>query len=143
MQLSPELASLPALNGLLNGASAVLLLSGRALIRRGQMRAHRLIMLAALSTSLAFLTSYLYYHAHVGSVHFPGHGWVRPLYFAILLSHTILAIVIVPMVLVTLIRALRARYSLHRIIARWTFPLWMYVSITGVVIYLMLYKLFV
>ena len=143
MQLSPELAALPALNGLLNGASAVLLLSGRALIRRGQMRAHRLLMLAALSTSLAFLISYLYYHAHVGSVHFPGHGWVRWLYFAILLSHTVLAALIVPLVVVTLTRALRARYSLHRTLARWTFPLWMYVSVTGVVIYLMLYKLFV
>ena len=142
MQLSPGLISLPALNAVLNGASAVLLLTGRAFIRRGQMRAHRFLMLAALSTSLAFLVSYLYYHAHVGSVHFPGHGWSRPLYFSILLTHTILAAVIVPLVVVTLSRALRARYSLHRAIARWTFPLWMYVSITGVVIYLMLYRMF-
>lgn len=100
-------------------------------------------MLAALCTSAAFLASYLYYHAHVGHVLFQGHGWPRPLYFSILVSHTILAVVIVPLVLVTLSRALRARYSLHRAIARWTFPLWMYVSVTGVVIYLMLYKLFV
>ncbi len=99
-------------------------------------------MLAALCTSAAFLASYLYYHAHVGHVHFPGHGWSRPLYFSILLSHTVLAVIIVPMILVTLSRALRSRYALHRAIARWTFPLWMYVSVTGVVIYLMLYKLF-
>ena len=95
-------------------------------------------MLAALCTSAAFLASYLYYHAHVGHVLFQGHGWSRPLYFSILLSHTILAVIIVPLVLVTLSRALRARYALHKAIARWTFPLWMYVSVTGVVIYLML-----
>ena len=107
------------------------------------MQAHRLAMLAALCTSAVFLASYLYYHAHVGSVHFQGHGWSRPLYFSILLSHTILAVVIVPLILVALSRALRARYVLHKAIARWTFPLWMYVSVTGVVIYLMLYKVFV
>jgi uncharacterized membrane protein YozB (DUF420 family) len=143
MTMQAELSSLPALNALLNGTSAVLLLVGRNLIRRKRMLAHRFVMLAALCTSAAFLASYLYYHAHVGSVHFQGHGWPRPLYFSILLSHTILAIIIVPLVLVTLSRALRARYALHRAIARWTFPLWMYVSVTGVVIYLMLYKLFV
>jgi uncharacterized membrane protein YozB (DUF420 family) len=141
--MQAELSSLPALNALLNGTCAVLLLVGRNLIRHKQMLAHRFVMLAALCTSAAFLASYLYYHAHVGSMHFQGHGWSRPLYFSILLSHTILAVVIVPLVLVTLSRALRARYSLHRAIARWTFPLWMYVSVTGVVIYLMLYKLFV
>jgi len=141
--MQAELSSLPALNALLNGTSAVLLLVGRNLIRRKRMQAHRLVMLAALCTSAAFLASYLYYHAHVGSVHFQGHGWSRPLYFSILLSHTILAVVIVPLILVALSRALRARYALHRAIARWTFPLWMYVSVTGVVIYLMLYKLFV
>ena len=95
------------------------------------------------ATSAAFLASYLYYHAHVGHVHFQGHGWSRPLYFSILLSHTILAVIIVPLIVVTLSRALRARYALHKAIARWTFPLWMYVSVTGVVVYLMLYKLFV
>jgi uncharacterized membrane protein YozB (DUF420 family) len=141
--MQAELSSLPALNALLNGTCAVLLLVGRNLIRQKRMLAHRFVMLAALCTSAAFLASYLYYHAHVGSVHFQGHGWSRPFYFSILLSHTILAVVIVPLVLVTLSRALRARYSLHRAIARWTFPLWMYVSVTGVVIYLMLYKLFV
>jgi uncharacterized membrane protein YozB (DUF420 family) len=107
------------------------------------MRAHRLAMLTAVCTSAVFLVSYLYYHAHVGHVLFPGHGWSRPLYFSILISHTILAVAIVPLVLVALSRALRARYALHKAIARWTFPLWMYVSVTGVVIYLMLYKLFV
>ena len=140
--MQAEWSSLPALNAVLNGTSAFLLLAGRRLIRRGRMQAHRLVMLTALCTSAAFLASYLYYHAHVGSVHFPGHGWSRPLYFSILLSHTVLAVIIVPMILVTLSRALRSRYALHRAIARWTFPLWMYVSVTGVVIYLMLYKLF-
>ncbi len=141
--MQAELSSLPALNALLNGTSAVLLLTGRSLIRHRRMQAHRLVMLAALCTSAIFLVSYLYYHAHVGHVHFQGQGWSRPLYFSILISHTILAVVIVPLVLVTLSRALRARYKLHRAIARWTFPLWMYVSVTGVVVYLMLYRLFV
>ena len=140
--MQAELSSLPALNALLNGTSAVLLLTGYNLIRRGRMQAHRLMMLAALCTSAAFLASYLYYHAHVGSVHFQGHGWSRPLYFAILVSHTILAVVIVPLVLVALSRALRARYALHKAIARWTFPLWMYVSVTGVIVYFMLYQWF-
>jgi uncharacterized membrane protein YozB (DUF420 family) len=138
-----ELSSLPALNAFLNGTSAILLLAGYNLIRRGRMRAHRLVMLSALCTSATFLACYLYYHAHVGHVHFQGQGWSRPLYFSILISHTILAAVIVPMVVIALSRALQARYALHKAIARWTFPLWMYVSVTGVVIYLMLYKLFV
>ncbi len=141
--MQAEFISLPALNAMLNGTSGVLLLAGRRLIRRGQVRAHRLIMLAALSTSAAFLASYLYYHAHVGHVHFQGHGWSRPVYFSILVSHTILAVIIVPLIGITLSRALRARYSLHKAIARWTFPLWMYVSVTGVIVYFMLYKLFV
>lgn len=140
--MQAALSSLPVLNAVLNGTSAVLLLAGYSLIRRGRMHAHRLLMLSALCTSTAFLCSYLYYHAHVGSVHFQGHGWSRPAYFAILISHTILAVTIVPLVLVTLSRALRARYALHKSIARWTFPLWMYVSVTGVTIYLMLYVIF-
>ena len=118
--MQAEWSSLPALNAVLNGTSAVLLLAGRRLILRGRMQAHRMVMLAALCTSAAFLASYLYYHAHVGHVHFPGHGWSRPLYFSILLSHTVLAVIIVPMILVTLSRALRSRYALHRAIARWT-----------------------
>jgi uncharacterized membrane protein YozB (DUF420 family) len=106
------------------------------------MAAHRAVMIAALTSSTLFLTSYLYYHYHVGSVHFQGQGLSRPLYFSILISHTILAIVIVPMVIITLSRALRERFDRHRAIARWTFPLWMYVSVTGVIVYVMLYHLF-
>ena len=133
----------PAINAILNGTSAILLLAGRALIARKRISAHRSVMLAALVTSSLFLISYLYYHAHVGSVHFRGTGWSRPVYFTILGTHTILAAVIVPMVLVTLSRALRQRFDRHRAIARWTFPLWLYVSVTGVIIYLMLYRIFV
>jgi putative membrane protein len=99
-------------------------------------------MLAAVATSSAFLVSYLYYHAHVGSVHFQGQGWSRPLYFTILTTHTILAAAIVPLVLITLTLGLRRRDQRHRAIARWTYPIWLYVSITGVVIYFMLYHLF-
>jgi uncharacterized membrane protein YozB (DUF420 family) len=133
----------PKINATLNGCSAVLLVTGRTLIARGKMAAHRAVMLTALGTSTVFLASYLYYHAHVGSVHFRGAGWSRPLYFAILISHTILAAAIVPMILITLSRALRQRFDRHRAIARWTFPLWLYVSITGVIVYLMLYRIFV
>jgi len=142
MQVPDQYAAFPVLNATLNGASAVLLLVGRSLIKRGRMAAHRAVMLTALGTSTLFLTSYLYYHAHVGSVRFRGQGWSRPVYFSILISHTILAAAIVPLVIITLSRALRGRFDRHRVIARWTFPLWLYVSVTGVVIYLMLYKLF-
>ena len=99
-------------------------------------------MLTALTTSTLFLISYLYYHAHVGSVHFQGQGWARPVYFTILISHTILAAAIVPLIIITLSRALRERFDRHRVIARWTLPLWMYVSVTGVIVYFMLYHLF-
>ena len=133
----------PVINATLNGCSAVLLITGRTLISRGKMAAHRAVMLTAVATSTLFLVSYLYYHAHVGSVHFRGTGWSRPVYFTILATHTLLAAVIVPMVLITLSRALRERFDQHRAIARWTFPLWLYVSITGVVIYLMLSRIFV
>ena len=133
----------PVINATLNGCSVVLLVIGRTLISRGKMAAHRAVMLTAVGTSSLFLVSYLYYHAHVGSVHFRGTGWSRPLYFTILTTHTILAAVIVPMVLITLSRALRQKFDRHRAIARWTFPLWLYVSVTGVVIYLMLYRVFV
>ena len=132
----------PAINATLNGTSAVLLVIGRAMIARGRVAAHRAVMITAFITSTLFLISYLYYHAHVGSVHFRGTGWSRPLYFTILTSHTILAIVIVPMILITLSRGLKQRYPQHRSIARWTFPLWLYVSVTGVVIYTMLYHLY-
>jgi uncharacterized membrane protein YozB (DUF420 family) len=142
MQIPPQYAIYPVLDAGLNGTSAILLLVGRGLIKRGQMAAHRAVMITALFLSSLFLTSYLYYHWHVGSVHFQGRGWSRPVYFSILISHTILAAVIVPLIIITLSRALRERFDRHRMIARWTFPLWLYVSVTGVVIYLMLYKLF-
>jgi uncharacterized membrane protein YozB (DUF420 family) len=142
MQIPEQFAIYPALNATLNGASAILLLTGRWFIVHGKMAIHRAFMIAALITSSAFLTSYLYYHAHVGSVHFRGTGLARPIYFTILISHTILAAVIVPMIIITLVRALRERFDRHRVIARWTFPLWLYVSITGVVIYLMLYQIY-
>lgn len=143
MQIPPQYAIFPVLDASLNGTSAVLLLIGRGLIKRGRMAAHRAVMLTALVSSSLFLSSYLYYHAHVGSVHFQGQGWTRPVYFSILISHTILAAVIVPMIIITLTRALREHFDRHRVIARWTYPLWLYVSVTGVVIYVMLYKLFV
>ena len=142
MQVPPEYAIFPAVNATLNGSSAVLLLIGRWFIGRGRISIHRAFMIAALVTSSAFLVSYLYYHAHVGSVHFQGLGWSRPVYFTILISHTILAAVVVPMVIITLSRALRERFDRHRAIARWTFPVWMYVSVTGVIVYVMLYHLF-
>jgi len=133
----------PKINAALNGCSAVLLVVGRILIARKQREAHRFVMLSALGTSSLFLVSYLYYHAHVGTVRFRGIGWSRPLYFTILISHTVLAAVIVPLVIVTLLRALRGQFARHQAIARWTFPIWMYVSVTGVVVYLMLYQIFV
>jgi uncharacterized membrane protein YozB (DUF420 family) len=133
----------PKVNATLNGCSAVLLVTGRALISRGKMAAHRAAMLAAFATSCLFLMSYLYYHwpGHGGVVYFRGTGWTRTLYFAILISHTILAIVIVPMVFITLTRALREQFDRHRAIARWTFPVWLYVSVTGVIVYLMLFQM--
>lgn len=137
-----QYAIFPVINATLNGTSAVLLYVGHGFIKRGKMAAHRGLMITALVTSSLFLTSYLYYHSHVGSVRFQGQGWSRPLYFAILISHTILAAAIVPLVIITLSRALRRRFDRHRAIARWTYPLWLYVSVTGVVIYLMLYQWF-
>jgi uncharacterized membrane protein YozB (DUF420 family) len=132
----------PALNATLNGTSAVLILIGRRFIAQGKISAHRAVMITAVITSSLFLASYLYYHAHVGSVRFQGQGWARPVYFSILISHTILAAATLPLVVITLSRALRQRFDRHRAIARWTFPIWLYVSVTGVVIYFMLYHLF-
>lgn len=129
----------PTINAVLNLTSAVLLIAGYRCIRRKAIEAHRWCMVAACLTSFAFLASYLHYHARVGSVRFTDTGWVRPLYFAILISHTILAVVIVPLVARTLYLAARGRFDRHRAIARWTLPLWLYVSVTGVVIYVMLY----
>jgi uncharacterized membrane protein YozB (DUF420 family) len=132
----------PALNATLNGTSAVLLVTGRALITRGRIAAHRVCMIAAVTSSAVFLGCYLYFHFHVGNILFLGQGWVRPLYFSILISHVVLAVVIVPLAFVTLTRGLGGRYPQHRAIARWTWPLWMYVSVTGVIVYFMLYHWF-
>jgi len=142
MQVAPQYAIFPVINATLNGTSAILLLIGHSLIKRGRMAAHRAVMLSAVATSALFLSSYLYYHYHVGSVHFRGPGWSRPVYFSILISHTILAAVIVPLIIITLIRALRERFDRHAAIARWTYPLWIYVSVTGVIVYFMLYHWF-
>ena len=136
-----RLADLPAVNALLNATSAGLLACGYALIRQGRREAHRRVMLAAVACSTLFLTSYLVYHAQVGSVRFRGQGVVRRVYFTILLTHTVLAAAIVPLVAVTLVRGLRGRYDRHRRIARLTLPLWAYVSVTGVVVYWMLYRM--
>jgi uncharacterized membrane protein YozB (DUF420 family) len=132
----------PVINACLNGTSAVLVATARAQIRRGQIATHKALMIAAVCTSSLFLVSYVWYHAHVGSIHFQGQGWSRPLYFTILISHTFLAAAIVPLVIITLKHGLRRRDLKHKAIARWTYPLWIYVSTTGVVIYLMLYHLF-
>ena len=129
------------MNAALNAACAALLVAGYFLIRSGRREAHRRVMLAALATSGAFLVSYLTYHFQVGSVRFTGQGPVRTLYFAILISHTILAAAIVPLVLVTVARARGARFEAHRKLARITLPLWLYVSVTGVVVYWMLYRI--
>jgi len=137
-----DVHSLPAINATLNATSAILLVLAYRAIRRLDVERHRRLMLAAASVSAAFLVCYLTYHARVGSVRFTGQGPVRPLYFAILISHTILAAAIVPLVLRTLYLGLRRRDDRHRRIARWTFPIWLYVSVTGVVIYLMLYQLY-
>lgn len=139
----PDYGILPVVNASLNGTSAILLVSAHRMIKRGRIRAHRALMLAAVAASALFLVSYLYYHAHSGLHHFRGHGWSRPVYFTILTSHTILAAMIVPLVAVTLSQALRERFDRHRAIARWTYPLWLYVSVTGVVIYFMLYRIFI
>jgi putative membrane protein len=136
-----ELADLPGVNATLNGTTAVLLGIGYRLIRRGHRRAHRAVMITAFVVSTLFLVSYLWYHAHAGVTRFPGHGWIRPVYFAILFSHTVLAAAVVPLVLVTLARGLRADFPRHARLARWTLPVWLYVSVTGVVIYGMLYRL--
>jgi putative membrane protein len=136
-----QLHDLPTLNAVLNSLSAAWLTAGYLFIRRHRVGAHRACMLAAVATSLAFLVSYLVYHAQTGSTRFQSQGAVRAVYFFILGTHTVLAAAIVPLVIVTLTRALRGRFPQHRRIARWTWPIWMYVSITGVVIYLMLYHL--
>lgn len=136
-----DVRDLPALNALLNATSAILLITGFRFIRQGRREAHRKTMTAALAVSVLFLAGYLVYHAQVGSVRFQKTGWIRPVYFSILLSHTILAACVAPMALITVWRAWKGRFDRHRRLARITLPLWLYVSVTGVVVYLMLYHL--
>ena len=137
-----DISDLPALNATLNAIATVFLLTGYVLIRRGHRQAHKRCMLGALVTSALFLTSYVIYHLNAGSRPFPGQGAVRVVYFAILLTHVPLAAAILPLALITTTRGLRAQYDRHVRIARWTLPLWLYVSVTGVVIYLMLYQFY-
>ena len=132
---------LPALNASLNAISFVLLVTGYYFIRTKQWRKHRACMIAALVMSGLFLTSYVIYHAQVGSVPFQKTGWIRTLYFVVLIPHVILAALMVPPVIITVSRGLSAKYDKHRRIARWTLPIWLYVSITGVIVYVMLYRL--
>ena len=132
---------LPTLNAILNATAALLLVTGYVLIRRGHRERHKQVMLAALGCSAAFLVSYLYYHYKVGSVHFEGEGTVRTVYLGILLTHTVLAVAVPPLALITVVRGLRGRYDRHKKIARITLPIWLYVYVTGVVVYWMLYRM--
>jgi putative membrane protein len=134
------LHDLPAVNASLNAVSGLLLLAGYILIVNGRREQHRACMIAAFVSSSLFLACYLVYHAQVGSVPFTRQGFVRPLYFAILITHVVLAATVPPLAIVTLSRGLKARYAKHRAIARWTFPIWMYVSVTGVLVYVLLYQ---
>ena len=136
------LSDLPAVNATLNSCSAVLLLAGYIFIRKGNQAAHRNCMVAALVTSTLFLCSYLVYHYNVGHTRFVEPGWFRPYYLILLFTHLILAIVIVPLVLTTFFLAVRGRFELHKKVARWTWPIWIYVSFTGVTIYFLLYHIF-
>jgi putative membrane protein len=140
--LTLPISSLPTVNACLNSASAVLLLAGYRFIRRREIFRHRACMILAFVCSSAFLFFYIYYHSHVGVVRFTGQGWIRPVYFTLLTTHTILAVAILPLAILTLTRALQERFDRHRRIARWTLPLWLYVSVTGVIIYWLLYRLY-
>jgi putative membrane protein len=140
--IAEQYAYFPALIASLNGASAILLVAGRYAIARGRTALHRALMIAALASSALFLACYIYFHAHVGDIRFLGDHFWHVIYLIILIPHVILAIVIVPLVIITLSRGLRAQYVRHRAIARWTWPLWMYVSVTGVLVYFMLYQWF-
>jgi uncharacterized membrane protein YozB (DUF420 family) len=135
-----SLADFPLLNASLNATSAILLTTGYILIRRGDVRRHKAAMISACVVSTLFLISYVIYHANAGSKPFPHHGPIRAVYFTILITHVILAAAIVPLALVTLVRGLRARFDAHVRIAQWTLPIWLYVSVSGVVVYLMLYR---
>jgi uncharacterized membrane protein YozB (DUF420 family) len=136
-----SISDLPALNAGLNAISAALLTYGWVLIKRGRIEQHRRCMLAAFGTSALFLASYVVYHANIGSRPFQGQGAIRAVYFAILITHVVLAAAILPLSLVTLRRGLTAQYDRHRRIARWTLPIWLYVSVTGVIVYVMLYRM--
>ncbi|MDB6035479.1 MAG: putative rane protein [Verrucomicrobiales bacterium] len=136
------LSDLPAVNACLNSASTILLTAGYILIRRKRQNAHRNCMIGALATSTLFLACYLYYHYYARRTVFTNPEWFKPIYLTILLTHTVLAVVIVPMIVLTVVPALRQRFDRHRKIARWTWPLWMYVSVTGVIIYFLLYQIF-
>jgi len=136
------ITSLPSVNATLNATSAVLLIVGYYHIRQGHQQAHRACMLAAFLVSVLFLVSYLIYHFHAGTTRFTGQGWIRPVYFTLLLSHTILAALVPFLAVLTLSRALRQQIDRHRAIARWTLPIWLYVSVTGVVIYWLLYHVY-
>jgi uncharacterized membrane protein YozB (DUF420 family) len=137
-----QVSDLPALNATLNGLAAIFLTAGYVQIRRGRRDVHKRCMLAALVTSALFLVSYVIYHLNVGSRPFPGQGLIRVIYFAILITHVVLAATTLPLALVTAARGLKGQYSRHVRIARWTLPIWLYVSVTGVVIYLMLYQMY-
>lgn len=134
-----HLSFIPPLNAFLNAASAIFLLCGLTFILSGKIRAHRFCMLSAFVCSTVFLAFYLYFHFHAGLIRFSGQGWIRPVYFSILISHTILAVASLPLILVTLTLALRSNFLRHRSIAKWTYPIWLYVSVTGVIIYWLLY----
>ena len=140
--MSPIISSLPHVNAALNATATVLLVTGWLLIKRRRIQQHRAVMIAAVITSAAFLTSYVIYHANAGSKPFPGTGAIRTVYFAILIPHVILAAVSLPPILITFIRGLRRDDQRHRRIARWTLPVWLYVSVTGVIVYVMLYRLY-
>lgn len=137
-----NIADLPLVNATLNGIAALLLVVGWILIHKRRIEQHRVVMLAAFATSTLFLVSYLIYHVNIGSRPFPGRGGIRIVYFTILITHIILAAAVVPLALITLSRGLRARYDQHRRIAKWTLPIWLYVSVTGVIVYLMLYRMY-
>lgn len=132
---------LPTLNAILNSCATILIISGLVWIKKGNQKVHALCMVGATLTSVLFLISYLYYHFHHGRTLFPHQGWIRPVYFTILISHTILAVIIVPLILRTIYLARKNEFVKHRVIAKITFPIWLYVSVTGVVIYWMLYQI--
>lgn len=137
-----DYSTLPAVNATLNATSGIFLFTGYVLIKQRRINAHRNAMLAAFASSMLFLTSYLVYHYHTGSRPFPGAGAVRFVYFTILISHVLLAIAILPLAISTLTKGLRGQYTRHKRVAKWTFPLWMYVSVTGVIVYVMLYQMY-